>query len=55
MLSYQYNPCDYVFDETYEVHLMDDKIQKRVLTAKEYIAFGTTGYEVLSKDDKKTQ
>jgi hypothetical protein len=50
MLSYQYNPCDYVFDETYEVHLMDDKIQKRILTAKEYIVFGTTGYEVLSEE-----
>jgi hypothetical protein len=41
---------------------MDDKIQKRLLTAKEYIAFGTTGYEVLSEEvlpeeeeDKKTQ
>ena len=39
MLSYQYNPGDYVFDDTYEVHLMDDKIRKHVLTASKYIFF----------------
>ena len=49
MLSYQYNPGDYVFDETYEVHLMDYNIQKHVLNSSQYIYFNDrlkTGYEV---------
>jgi hypothetical protein len=49
MLSYQYNPGDYIFDETYELHLMDDKINKHTLTASEYIFFNdrlNAGYEV---------
>ena len=49
MLSYQYNPSDYIFDETYELHLMDDKIKKHTLTASEYIFFNDrlkAGYEV---------
>jgi hypothetical protein len=49
MLSYQYNPGDYIFDETYELHLMDDKIKKHTLTASEYIFFNdrlNAGYEV---------
>lgn len=51
MLSYQYNPGDYIFDETYELHLMDDKIKKHTLTASEYIFFNdrfNAGYEVRS-------
>ena len=47
MLCYQYNPGDYVFDDTYELHLMDDKIQKRVLKSNDHIVFGNGGYEVL--------
>jgi hypothetical protein len=49
MLSYQYNPSDYVFDDTYELHLMDDKIRKHVLTSSKYIFFDEklkNGYEV---------
>ena len=51
MLSYQYNPSDYVFDETYEVHLMDNNIRKHVLNSSQYIYFNDrlkTGYEVRS-------
>lgn len=51
MLSYQYNPSDYVFDDTYEVHLMDFNIQKHVLNSSQYIYFNDrlkTGYEVRS-------
>jgi hypothetical protein len=51
MLSYQYNPGDYVFDDTYEVHLMDFNIQKHVLNSSQYIYFNDrlkTGYEVRS-------
>ena len=50
MLCYQYNKGDYVFDDTYELHLMDDKIQKRVLTANDHIVFGNAGYEVVKKE-----
>jgi len=49
MLSYQYNPGDYQFDETYELHLMDDKINKHTLRASDYIFFNDrlkAGYEV---------
>jgi hypothetical protein len=49
MLSYQYNPGDYQFDETYELHLMDDKINKHTLRACDYIFFNDrlkAGYEV---------
>ena len=49
MLCYQYNPCDYVFDDTYELHFMDDKIRKRVLKSKEHIVFGNGGYEVVNE------
>jgi hypothetical protein len=48
-LCYQYNPCDYVFDDTYELHLMDNKIQKHVLKSKEHIVFGNGGYEVVNE------
>jgi hypothetical protein len=51
MLSYQYNPGDYVFDDTYEVHLMDNNIRKHVLNSSQYIYFNDrlkTGYEVRS-------
>ena len=51
MLCYQYNPSDYLFDDAYELHLMDDKIRKRVLTSKEYIVFGNEGYEVIKEKD----
>jgi len=47
-LCYQYNPCDYVFDDTYELHLMDNKIQKHVLKSKEHIVFGNGGYEIVN-------
>jgi hypothetical protein len=49
MLCYQYNPGDYVFDDTYELHFMDDKIRKRVLKSKEHIVFGNGGYEVVNE------
>ena len=49
MLCYQYNPGDYVFDDTYELHLMDDKIRKRVLKLNDYVVFGNGGYEVVNK------
>jgi len=49
MLSYQYNPCDYVFDDTYELHFMDDKIRKRVIKSKEHIVFGNGGYEIVNE------
>ena len=48
-LCYQYNPRDYVFDDTYELHLMDNKIQKRVLKSKEHIVFGNGGYEIINE------
>jgi hypothetical protein len=50
MLCYQYNPGDYVFDDSYEVHLMDDKIRKRVLKSKDYVVFENGGYEVVSEE-----
>ena len=49
MLTYQYNPSDYVFDDAYELYLMDDKIKKHTLTSSQYIYFDDrmkTGYEV---------
>ena len=49
MLCYQYNPSDYVFDDTYEVHLMDDKIVKRVLKSNDHIVFGNGGYKVVNE------
>ena len=49
MLSYQYNSRDYVFDDTYELNLMDDKIQKHTLTASQYIVFNETGYTVMDR------
>ena len=49
MLCYQYNPGDYVFDDSYEVHLMDDKIRKRVLNSNDYVVFGNGGYEVVNE------
>ena len=49
MLSYQYNSRDYVFDDTYELILMDDKIQKHTLTASQYIVFDETGYTVMDR------
>jgi hypothetical protein len=49
MLSYQYNSRDYVFDDTYEVNTMDDKIQKHTLTASQYIVFEETGYTVMDR------
>jgi hypothetical protein len=49
MLSYQYNSRDYVFDDTYEVNIMDDKIQKHTLTASQYIVFDETGYTVMDR------
>jgi hypothetical protein len=49
MLSYQYNPSDYVFDDTYELQLMDDQIKRHVLNSSQYIFFNDrlkNGYEV---------
>ena len=49
MLCYQYNPGDYVFDDSYELHLMDDKIHKHTLTASKYLQFDDrlkAGYKI---------
>ena len=48
MLCYQYNPSDYLFDDAYELHLMDDKIRKRVLKSNEHIVFGNDAYEIVN-------
>jgi hypothetical protein len=49
MLCYQYNSRDYVFDEAYEVNIMDDKIQKHTLTASQYIVFKDREYMVMNR------
>ena len=48
-LAYQYNPSDYVFDDTYKLHVMDDKIKKHTLTSSQHIYFDDRlkmGYEL---------
>jgi hypothetical protein len=39
MLNYQYNPKEYYFDDTYELHIMDDKVNKQTLKSDQYLLF----------------
>ena len=51
MLSYQYNASDYVFDDSYELNIMDDKIQRHKLNASQYVFLNDrlkNGYEIRS-------
>ena len=50
LLSYQYNPIDYVFNDAYELHLMDSKIQKVTLKSNQFLLFTKEWYEILSNE-----
>jgi hypothetical protein len=52
LLSYQYNPGDYVFDDAYELHIMDGKIQKVTLNSTQYLVFTKEWYEIKSTIDR---
>ena len=51
LLSYQYNPIDYVFNDAYELHLMDSKIQKVTLKSNQYLVFTKEWYEIVSNEE----
>ena len=51
LLSYQYNPTDYVFNDAYELHLMDSKIQKVTLKSNQYLVFTKEWYEIVSNEE----
>jgi hypothetical protein len=51
LLSYNYDPNEFVFDNNYEIKIMDDKVKCHVLTSANYLFFNDrlpTGYEVRS-------
>ena len=51
LLSYQYNPIDYVFNDAYELHIMDSKIQKVTLKSNQFLLFTKEWYEILSNEE----
>ena len=52
LLSYQYNPIDYVFNDAYELHLMDSKIQKVTLKSNQFLLFTKEWYEIVSNEEE---
>lgn len=49
LLSYNYDPNEFVFDNDYEIKIMDDKVKCHILTSANYLLFNdrlTSGYEV---------
>jgi hypothetical protein len=51
LLSYNYDPNEFVFDNDYEIKIMDDKVKCHVLTSANYLFFNDrlpSGYEVRS-------
>jgi hypothetical protein len=50
MLSYQYNPTDYLFDNAYELHIMDGRIQKVTLKSNQFLLFTKEWYEIVTNE-----
>jgi hypothetical protein len=50
MLSYQYNPSDYLFDNAYELHIMDGRIQKVTLKSNQFLLFTKEWYEIITDE-----
>jgi len=46
MLSYQYDSSSYYFDDTYNLQLMDNKINQHTIRSTQYLLFEKDGYTI---------